>query len=71
MIFRTQRLPLPFGASVSHQSFESWYVLGVNIKEPVQSSETEFAKLWVLRPKTAITVNTAVCSMLKNFFVLL
>ena len=68
MTFRIQGLQLPFVASVSHQSFKSGYVLEVNIKEPVQSSEAEFAKLWVLRPKTVITVNTVVCSTLKNIF---
>lgn len=68
-IFRIQGLQLPSVASVSHQFSESWYVLEVSIKQPVQSLETEIAKLWVLRPKTVITVNTALCSMLqKNFF---
>ena len=68
-IFRIQGLQLPSVASVSHQFSESWYVLEVSIKQPVQSLETEIAKLWVLRPKTVITVNTALCSMLqKKFF---
>lgn len=30
----------------------------VNIKEPLESSEAQFARLWALRPDVVITANT-------------